>query len=126
MGGGGTSIPYFLSDQILEPVAAENEYVRIMLEEGVLGVFMWIGFVVWIATRSAGHMKPPLARRLARFMTLVYFAMACLGTCLLASVPQSALLLLAAGWACSRLEYGTVRDRPTVAALYERRRFADL
>jgi len=126
MGGGGTSIPYFLSDQILEPVAAENEYVRIMLEEGVLGVFMWIGFVVWIATRSAGHMNPPLARRLARFMTLVYFAMACLGTGLLASVPQSALLLLAAGWACSRLEYGTVRDRPTVAALYERRRFADL
>src|SRR2546422_862702 len=126
MGGGGPSIPHFLKDQILQPVAAENEYVSIMLEEGVLGVFMWIGFVVWIATRSACQMKPPLARRLARFMTLVYFAMACLGTGLLASVPQSALLLLAAGWACSRLEYGTGGGRSTVAALYERRQFADL
>jgi hypothetical protein len=127
MGGGGTSIPYFLRDQILQPVAAENEYARIMLEEGVLGLGLWISFVGWMATRQGTpHMKPSLGRRLARFATLAYFAGACLGTGLLTSVPQSSLFLLAAGWACSGLEYGKVRERSTVAALYERRQFVDL
>ena len=121
MGGGGTSIPYFLKDQILQPVAAENEYVRIMLEEGVLGLGLWISFLGWMATRrSTPDMKPSLGRRLARFVCLAYFAGACLGTGLLTSTPQSLLLLLAAGWACSGLERSTVRDRSTVAGLYER------
>jgi hypothetical protein len=110
MGGGGTSIPYFLREQILEPVAAENEYVRIMLEEGVLGLCLWVTFVVWMATRrNTSQVKPQLGRSLARFVTVGYFALACLGTGLLATVPQSALMLIAAGWACSGFEYSTVR-----------------
>lgn len=105
MGGGGTSIPYFLQDEILEPVAAENEYVRIMLEEGVLGLAMWVAFVVWIATRrSARGMQPSLGCSLSRFVTIGYFVMASLGTGLLTSVPQSLLWLLAAGWGCAGIE----------------------
>jgi hypothetical protein len=105
MGGGGTSIPYFLQDEILEPVAAENEYARIMLEEGVLGLGMWVVFILWIATSgSTTYSKGLLGRRLARFLTVGYFIAACLGTGLLMSVPQSLLLLLGAGWASSGLE----------------------
>jgi len=100
IGGGGTSIPYFLQDQILEPVAAENEYVRIMLEEGVLGLGMWIVFILWLLTRqSAMPLQVGPGRKLARFATLSYFAFACLGTGMLTSVPHSALMLVAAGWA---------------------------
>jgi hypothetical protein len=100
IGGGGTSIPYFLHDQILEPVAAENEYVRIMLEEGVLGLVLWIGFIIWVLTRQSA-MDLPVApgRKLARFVALAYFALACLGTGMLTSVPHTALMLAAAGWA---------------------------
>jgi hypothetical protein len=109
IGGGGTSIPYFLQDEILEDVLAENEYVRIMLEEGVLGVAMWISFVIWMATRRRnGGGQLSLGRRLGRFSTVGYFVMACLGTGLLTSVPQSMLLLLAAGWASAGTEAATV------------------
>ena len=100
IGGGGTSIPYFLQDEILEPVAAENEYIRIMLEEGVLGLILWIVFIIWMLTRqSAMHLKVAPGRKLARFIALTYFAMACLGTGMMTSVPSSALMLAAAGWA---------------------------
>jgi hypothetical protein len=100
IGGGGTSIPYFLQDEILEPVAAENEYVRIMLEEGILGLVLWIAFIIWLLTRqSAMDVKVAPGRKLARFEALIYFAMACLGTGMLTSVPQTSLMLALAGWA---------------------------
>jgi hypothetical protein len=112
MGGGGTSIPYFLHDEIIETVAAENEYVRIMLEEGILGLGMWVAFIAWTATRrSRVHMRVSPGRRLARFLTVGYFIMACLGTGLLASVPHSLLLLLAAGWASSGMESAIGKTR---------------
>jgi O-antigen ligase len=100
IGGGGTSIPYFLQDEILEPVAAENEYIRIMLEEGILGLVLWIAFIVWLLTRqNAMDFEVAPGRKLARFVALSYFALACLGTGMLTSVPQTALMLAAAGWA---------------------------
>ena len=100
IGGGGTSIPYFLQDQILEPVAAENEYVRLMLEEGVLGLGLWIIFILWLLTRqSAMTLEVGPGRKLARFVALSYFAFASLGTGMLTSVPHSVLMLAAAGWA---------------------------
>jgi len=37
LGGGGTSIPYFLLTQLHNPVVIENEYARIMLEQGLPG-----------------------------------------------------------------------------------------
>jgi hypothetical protein len=112
MGGGGTSIPYFLHDEIIQPVAAENEYARIMLEEGVLGLVMWVGFVAWIATRrSDPRMQHSLGRSAARFVTVGYFVMACLGTGLMTSVPQSLLLMLCAGWACAGMDYPRAEAR---------------
>ena len=37
LGGGGTSLPYFLQDKVVRPVAIESEYGRIMLEQGIPG-----------------------------------------------------------------------------------------
>ena len=51
LGGGGTSIPYFLRGRIVNPVMMENEYARIMLEQGIMGLLIWIMFIVWLLTR---------------------------------------------------------------------------
>ena len=38
LGGGGTSVPYFLQDRIRNVVMMENEYARILLELGIPGL----------------------------------------------------------------------------------------
>src|SRR5260370_17001383 len=47
LGGGGTSIPYFLQNRIEKPVIIENEYARILLEQGLVGLALWVAFIVW-------------------------------------------------------------------------------
>lgn len=106
MGGGGTSIPYFLQGRIVNPVAMENEYARIMLEQGLVGVFIWILFVLWILSRFD---KDPtdswhLGRRLAFVACGLYFATGLIGTGLLTSIPQTGLFLLLVGWVGARQE----------------------
>ena len=51
LGGGGTSMPYFLESQVRHPVQIENEYGRIMLEEGLPGLALWLGLILWTVTR---------------------------------------------------------------------------
>ncbi|HMF56822.1 MAG TPA: hypothetical protein VK619_10805 [Pyrinomonadaceae bacterium] len=104
LGGGGTSIPYFLQDRIRDPVLMENEYARIMLEQGLLGLMVWVAFIVWVLTRQNYNRSDPwyLGRRLAWVMCAVTFAYAVLGTGLLTSVPHSCLILLMTGWVAAR------------------------
>ncbi len=45
LGGGGTSVPYFLQGRIRNLVVMENEYARILLELGVPGLMMWVLFI---------------------------------------------------------------------------------
>ena len=52
LGGGGTSVPYFLQDRIRNVVVMENEYARILLELGIPGLCMWGVFIGWIFTRA--------------------------------------------------------------------------
>jgi hypothetical protein len=103
LGGGGTSIPYFLQDRIIEPAVMENEYGRIMLEQGLIGLVIWIAFIVWLLTRPNENRLDPwhLGRRLAWVTCAVSFAYALTGTGLFTSVPQTCLLFLTAGWVAS-------------------------
>lgn len=100
LGGGGTSIPYFLQNRIINPVAMENEYARIMLEQGLTGLFIWVLFILWIFTRWNRDREDPwyLGRRLAFVACSLYFVTGLTGTGLLTSIPQSALFLLMVGW----------------------------
>ena len=66
MGGGGSSIPYFLQGLIRNPVVMENEYARIMLEQGIFGLCLWLAFIVWLATRYKG--SPVDSWRQGRFL----------------------------------------------------------
>jgi hypothetical protein len=89
-----------------------------MLEEGVLGLGMWVLFIGWLTTRRfIVPVKSTVGGRLAWFVTTVYFLMACLGIGLLTSAPQSFLLVLAAGWASSGVEFvdGRIRLRELAA-----------
>jgi len=103
LGAGGTSIPYFLSGRIENPVGMENEYARIMLEQGLIGLGLWIIFIAWVLTRRGGGASDPwfLGRRLAWTTCAAYFATGLIGTGLLTSLPQTCLFLLTVGWVAS-------------------------
>src|SRR5438128_1482694 len=104
LGGGGTSVPYFLQDRLEKPVALENEYARIALEQGVPGLCLWAAFIMWVFTRSflAPNDTWYLARRLAWVVCAADFALAMTGTGLFTSVPQTCLLLISFVWIAVR------------------------
>ncbi len=47
LGGGGTNMPFFLQGRIRHLVIMENEYARIMLEQGIIGLGAWVAFIAW-------------------------------------------------------------------------------
>jgi hypothetical protein len=100
LGGGGTSVPYFLQQRLRDPVSMENEYVRIMLEQGLPGLVLWLVFIAWALLRRTTPSGDPwfLGRRLAWAASAAYFATGLIGVGLLTSVPQTCLLLLSTGW----------------------------
>jgi hypothetical protein len=103
LGGGGTSMPYFLGDQLRNPVGMENEYARIMLEQGVPGLTLWLAFIVWLLTRPVPRSSEPwyTGRWLARFFCTISFATAPLGLGMLTAIPSTATLLVFCGWIAS-------------------------
>jgi hypothetical protein len=99
LGGGGTSIPYFLQSRVRNSVAMENEYARIVLEQGIPGLCAWVLFLAWVFTRNQpAYPSWALSRRLMRGGGAAAFASGMLGIGLLTSIPSTALLLLTAGW----------------------------
>jgi hypothetical protein len=104
LGGGGTSIPYFLHDRVRDPVLLENEYARIVLEEGLLGLGLWLVFLAWAFSRGRTEEDGGwrLGQRLARMGALAYFASGLIGIGLLTSIPHTCLLLMNLGWVASR------------------------
>jgi hypothetical protein len=100
LGGGGTSLPYFLQDRVKNLVLLENEYARITLEQGIPGLCLWVAFIMWVLSRRPAQKDDPwhLGRRLAWVACAAYFVTGLLGTGLLTSIPQTCLMLLSVGW----------------------------
>ena len=100
LGGGGTSIPYFLQNQVKAPVVMENEYARILLEQGVVGLVLWVGFIAWALSRRTAFNTNlwQHGRRLAWFACACYFGTGLIGTGLLTAIPHSLLFFLLIGW----------------------------
>jgi hypothetical protein len=122
LGAGGTSIPYFLMDRLDDATFIENEYGRIMLEQGIPGLVLWVGFIVWFAAR--GLLRRPgqwqLGGRLAWVMVVSYFLSAAIGLGLMASIPQSYVFFLLIGWVAALPRGQAVLSRraaPPVGAL---------
>jgi hypothetical protein len=105
LGGGGTSMPYFLQSEVSPPTYyMENEYARIVLEQGVLGLCLWAAFIAWLFTRRNVRRSDPwhVGRRLAWVACAAFFATGMIGKGLLTSIPGTALMLLGAGWVAVR------------------------
>jgi hypothetical protein len=100
LGGGGTSTPYFLQGLIRNPIMIENEYGRILAEQGVIGLLLWISFISWCAFRRTPFTPHPwrTARRLLWFSYMFYFCNAAIGLGMLTAIPQTFLMLLGIGW----------------------------
>ena len=100
LGGGGTSIPFFLQERLRNPIGMENEYARIVAEQGVPGLLLWVGFIFWMLRRAVVRRSQQLflARRLSLVTCTVFFAIGLIGTGLFTSIPQTALMLLYVGW----------------------------
>ena len=100
LGGGGTSVPYFLQHRIRNVVIMENEYARILLETGLPGLVMWTLFLVWAFTRRQVRSTDMfyLGRRLSLVACACAFATGFIGLGLFTSVPMTMLVLLLTGW----------------------------
>jgi len=101
MGGGGTSLPYFLQGQVRNPIGMENEYARILAEQGIIGLLMWLCFIAWFASHMRGAFsKGPWqnSRRLMWAFAAVTLGTAWIGNGLLLSIPMAAMMLLGIGW----------------------------
>ena len=100
LGGGGTSVPYFLQDRIRNAVTMENEYARILLELGLPGLLMWALFVAWLFTRRFVRRDDMFyfGRRLAYVACACMFVSGFIGVGLFTSVPTTAMLFLMSGW----------------------------
>ncbi len=111
LGGGGTSIPYFLASQVNRPVEVENEYARILLEQGLVGLLLWVGFVVWFAFNRSAFVKDEwlTGRRMAWYLCLLSFLIGAIGIGMLSSIPNSFMFLLFVGWTSVRPERVAVR-----------------
>jgi hypothetical protein len=105
LGGGGTSMPYFLASEVSPPsYFMENEYARIVLEQGVLGLCLWAGFILWLFTRRTVRRSDSwyVGRRIAWVTCAAFFATGMIGKGLLTSIPGTALMFLGAGWIAVR------------------------
>jgi hypothetical protein len=96
----GTSIPSFLQHLMTqEQIGAENELARIGLEQSLIGVVLWVGFILWLLTRPRVGWPGgwAVAERLTWLFVLISWATALLGCGTLSAVPGTCLLLFQMG-----------------------------
>jgi len=106
LGGGGTSIPYFLMGQVRNPIGMENEYARILCEQGIIGLLLWVSFIAWFLSGFRKvFAKGPWAtgRRLVWTLSVFGLGTGAIGLGMLTAVPQTAILLLGIGWTATRM-----------------------
>lgn len=118
LGGGGTSMPYFLQHLIRDPIGIENQYAAFMLELGLPGLFFWVCFILWAFTRrtTVPTDRWAFGRRLAWWACAGYFAQGLIGIGFLTSVPFSLIFLLSTGWISVRQAPETSEEPAAPAA----------
>lgn len=97
LGAGGTSLPYFLKQRVNDQVFVENEYARLVLEQGVMGLAVWVAFLVWTFAKRMKRGRRGIATISMRVACVIVFATGILGTGLLAAIPSTILLFIMMG-----------------------------
>jgi hypothetical protein len=99
MGAGGTSLPYFIQQLLTSSVIMENEYARILLEQGLPGLLFFLSFFAWFLTRPIQKDDPArMSKTLLWFITAITFSTAFIGIGMMSSIPGTAMLLLGLGY----------------------------
>jgi len=101
LGGGGSSMPYFLAGQVKNAIGIENEYARILGEQGIIGLVLWLSFLFWFYSRApVAFSKGPWAttRRLSWCLAAIGAGTAWIGTGMLSSIPGTVLMMMVMGW----------------------------
>ena len=99
MGAGGTSLPYFIEQLLTTKVMMENEYARILLEQGLPGLLFFLAFVAWFFTRPIQKDDPArMSKTLLWFITAITFSTAFIGIGMMSSIPGTAMMLLSLGY----------------------------
>jgi hypothetical protein len=94
----GTSVPFFLAEYSKPPVGIENEFARLLLEEGLPGLLGWTGFVVWVLGRSAVGLRRRSSRAAGMWIFCAgTWASGLIGVGILAAIPTTMLLMLYLG-----------------------------
>ena len=75
----------------------------ILLEQGVVGLILWLAFICWCAGRRPRDQRDPwlFGKQLAWFFCMVSFVIAMTGTGLMTSIPNSMLLFMGLGYCVS-------------------------
>jgi hypothetical protein len=97
----GTSVPYFLADRAPKQIGLENEFSRILIDQGWFGLACWLVFLFWLFrsppdTRLAGS-RWGLGVMLMYSLCMPTWATGFIGSGNLSAVPQSVLLLTQMG-----------------------------
>jgi hypothetical protein len=99
MGAGGTSLPFFAQVLLSNQVLMENEYARIVLEQGLPGLILFIAFVFWFFTRRISKSDPDsFGKSLFWILSTINFSTAWLGIGMMSSIPGTAMLMLGIGY----------------------------
>jgi hypothetical protein len=115
LGGGGTSIPYFLEGQVRNPIGLENEYARILCEQGVIGLILWLSFIVWFLGRYSSVFAPgpwSTGRRMVWCLSVFALVSGAIGQGMLTAVPQTAIFLLGIGWCAVPMRKEAIERQP--------------
>jgi hypothetical protein len=95
----GTSIPSYLQHLAPEQIGAENEYARIGVEQGLVGLFLWLAFLFWFFGRRPRAPVPSweLGGNLMYGCTLLTWGTGLIGCGVLTAIPGTSLLLFTMG-----------------------------
>jgi O-antigen ligase len=92
----------------------ENEYARILAEQGVLGLLLWVGFIIWFLSRyrsifSAGPWAT--SRRLIFGLSIFGLLTGMIGTGMLTAIPQTAVFILGIGFLATPMKSEAAETR---------------
>jgi hypothetical protein len=96
----GTAIPYFLADRAPIAIGMENEYCRILIDQGWIGLGLWGGFIFWLfGRRPRARLESPwgICVILAYSLSLTTWITGFIGAGMLASIPGSVMMLAQMG-----------------------------
>jgi hypothetical protein len=115
LGGGGTNMPYFLQGQVKNPIAMENEYARILSEQGIIGLLLWVGFLGWFLCRTPIVLAVgpwATSRRLIWGLSVIGLISGLLGLGMLTAIPETAMFLLGIGFISTPMTSEAPQNRP--------------